>query len=387
MKANPIILSLFLCAITLTQSLATTFPRQTFGIASTTVDDEVLPNDAVEEPAQYPGGAKAMLEFIGEHLEYPQKALSDKLFGKVVLRFIIKEDGGVGDVEILKSLSPECDQAAIKAVKSLPKFSPARNDGERVRVWFTTPITFVLQEPAIYPGGEEALLCFISQNIVYPEKALNKNITGKVVLRYQVKSDGTIGDIQIRQSLTPECDSAAVDVVRKLDRFIPAKYNGKPVDVWHTLPIAFNISRGRHWDYQPPQRHVANSELRLALGASPVNNIEVSTHYELCEGMEVGKLSSFPACPAGGLAMVSASIKGELIKLPEPSTAGLCTVTALITEEGKLSDISVEQSISQEYDNVILKILSENLEDFSAARDINGRPLPMWLKVNVSYTN
>ena len=175
--------------------------------------------------------------------------------------------------------------------------------------------------------------------------------------------------------------------MRKLDRFIPATYNGKPVDVWNTLPIAFVIYSGRHGDYQPPQRHVANSELRLALGASPVNNIEVSTHYELCEGMEVGKLSSFPACPAGGLAMVSASIKGELIKLPEPSTAGLCTVTALITEEGKLSDISVEQSISQEYDNVILKILSESLEDFSAARDINGCPVPMWLKVNVSYTN
>lgn len=126
MKANPIILSLFLCAITLTQSLATTFPRQTFGIASTTVDDEVLPNDAVEEPAQYPGGAKAMLDFIGEHLEYPQQALQDKIFGKVVLRFIIKEDGGVGDVEILKSLSPECDQAAIRAVKSLPKFTPPK---------------------------------------------------------------------------------------------------------------------------------------------------------------------------------------------------------------------------------------------------------------------
>ena len=387
MKTKPIILFLFLFAITLTQSLSATFPRRADSTACAAVDDEELPNDAVEEPAQYPGGPKAMLDFIGEHLEYPQQALQDKIFGKVVLRFIIKEDGGVGDVEILKSLSPECDQAAIRAVKNLPKFTPARNDGDRVRVWFTTPITFILQEPAIYPGGEEALLVFIHKNIVYPKKALEKNISGKVVLRYQVKSDGTIGDIKIQQSLTPECDSAAVDVVRKLDRFIPATYNGKPVDVWNTLPIAFVIYSGRHGDYQPPQRHVANSELRLALGASPVNNIEVSTHYELCEGMEVGKLSSFPACPAGGLAMVSASIKGELIKLPEPSTAGLCTVTALITEEGKLSDISVEQSISQEYDNVILKILSENLGDFSAARDINGRPVPMWLKVNVSYTN
>ena len=85
--------------------------------------------------------------------------------------------------------------------------------------------------------------------------------------------------------------------------------------------------------------------------------------------------------------MVSAHIKAALIKLPEPPTAGIGAVTALITEEGKLSNISIEQSISQEYDNVILKILSENLEDFSAARDLNGRPVPMWLKVNVSYTN
>lgn len=387
MKTKAIILSLFLSAITLSPSSATTFPRQTDGIACAAVDDEVLPNDAVEEPAQYPGGQTAILDDLERNLVYPQKALSDKLFGRVVLRFMIMEDGSVGDVEILKSLSPECDQAAIRTVKSLSKFSPAKNEGKTVRVWFTTPITFTLFEEAEFPGGEPALNNFIAQNLVYPKKAQEKGFSGIVHLRCQVKADGTIGEIKIKESLTPECDKAAIEAVRKLTGFIPAKKNGKPISRWLTVPIAFHTARIEKESSQAPKINPSDTALDLSMSLSRFKKLEVSAHYVLSEGMATDSLASFPIYSNDGLAGLSVHIKTKLVELPEPSTAGLCTVTTLITEEGKLSDISVDQSISQEYDNVIRKILSENPENFSAARDINGRPVPMWLKVNVSYTN
>lgn len=99
----------------------------------------------------------------------------------------------------------------------------------------------LVEVQAQYPGGEAALLAFINKNIVYPQIALEQELQGKVILRFQVRADGSVGDIVIQKSLSRECDQAAKDVVKKLKRFIPAKQQGRPVPVWFTLPISFQI--------------------------------------------------------------------------------------------------------------------------------------------------
>lgn len=99
----------------------------------------------------------------------------------------------------------------------------------------------LVEVQAQYPGGETALLNFINKNIIYPQIALEQELQGKVILRFQVKADGSVGDIVIQKSLSRECDQAAKDVVKKLRRFIPAKQQGRPVPVWFTLPITFQI--------------------------------------------------------------------------------------------------------------------------------------------------
>lgn len=91
-------------------------------------------------------------------------------------------------------------------------------------------------------GGEEALLSFVSQHLVYPPKAVKNSIQGIVVVIFQVKEDGKVGKIKVEKSLTPECDKAAVKVVKALPRFSPAKSKGKPVTIWFRLPIRFRIS-------------------------------------------------------------------------------------------------------------------------------------------------
>ena len=99
----------------------------------------------------------------------------------------------------------------------------------------------LVEVQATYPGGEAALLAFIGKNLIYPQIALEQELQGKVILRFQVKADGSVGDIVIQKSLSRECDQAAKDVVKKLKRFIPAKQQGRPVPVWFTLPISFQI--------------------------------------------------------------------------------------------------------------------------------------------------
>lgn len=227
---------------------------------------------------------------------------------------------------------------------------------------------------AMYPGGEAALLKFINKNIVYPKAAERKEIQGQVILRFEVQSDGTVGKIVIHQSLSPECDQAAVDVVRKLKRFIPAKKNGRPIPVWFTLPVRFQIEESA-------------AEAILAYknqGYVLDNSFEVSLHYELCEGQAMSSIASLPIYPDGGLSKLTAELKSE-IKRPEGIIIGQADIWVLISETGKLNQFSVEKSISKTFDNELTKHLLQKTKEFKPAKDINGQAVPVWLRLNVSY--
>ena len=104
--------------------------------------EKALKNELVEEQATYPDGETGLLKDIASNLKYPEKAVKQGKQGMVVLRFFIKEDGSIGDIQIKKSVSPECDEAAVNAVKKLRKFTPAKQKGKPVAVWFTLPVMF-----------------------------------------------------------------------------------------------------------------------------------------------------------------------------------------------------------------------------------------------------
>ena len=99
----------------------------------------------------------------------------------------------------------------------------------------------IVEVPASYPGGEAALLDFVSKNLVYPSIAIEQELQGTVVLRFKVDVDGSVSTIKVEKSLSKECDQAAAEVVAKLKRFVPAKQQGHPVPVWFRLPIRFRI--------------------------------------------------------------------------------------------------------------------------------------------------
>ena len=99
----------------------------------------------------------------------------------------------------------------------------------------------IVEVPATYPGGEAALLNFVSKNLVYPAIAQEQELQGVVVLRFKVDVDGSVSTVKVEKSLSRECDQAAADVVKKLHRFVPAKQQGHPVPVWFRLPVRFRI--------------------------------------------------------------------------------------------------------------------------------------------------
>lgn len=99
----------------------------------------------VEQMPVFPGGEAALNKFIHDNLKYPQMSLEEGVQGVVMLRFVVLENGSVGDVQILKGLDTYCDREAKRVVQKLPRFTPGRQQGKPVKVWFQFPIRFEIQ--------------------------------------------------------------------------------------------------------------------------------------------------------------------------------------------------------------------------------------------------
>jgi len=107
------------------------------------VEDKVF--ISVEEKPEYPGGATALFRYISENLNYPIEAQRYNIQGRVTLQFVVNPDGSIGKIEILSSIDPLLDNEAIRVVKTLPKFKPGKQGGVPVKVWFSLPVLFKIE--------------------------------------------------------------------------------------------------------------------------------------------------------------------------------------------------------------------------------------------------
>jgi TonB family protein len=99
----------------------------------------------VEQMPMFPGGDAALLNYLAEHSVYPENAKKNGIQGKVVIRFCVTASGAVTRVGVLKGVDPELDAEAVRVAKTLPAFTPGKQDGRDVPVWFMVPITFALK--------------------------------------------------------------------------------------------------------------------------------------------------------------------------------------------------------------------------------------------------
>lgn len=101
--------------------------------------------DVVEVMPQYPGGQIAMLKYIMENIKYPKQIMEEGIQGRVTVSFIVEKDGRVSNVRLLRSVQPSLDKEAIRVVKSMPKWTPGKQNGKPVRVRFNLPVMFKLK--------------------------------------------------------------------------------------------------------------------------------------------------------------------------------------------------------------------------------------------------
>jgi periplasmic protein TonB len=98
----------------------------------------------VEQEPTFPGGEEAMMVFIKKNVLYPESAIIGGQEGKVYVSFVVERDGSISNVTIVRGVSPELDNEALRVVKMMPNWIPGIDHARIVRTIVTIPIVFKL---------------------------------------------------------------------------------------------------------------------------------------------------------------------------------------------------------------------------------------------------
>lgn len=224
---------------------------------------------AVQSQPKFPGDADAFARYLAKYIRYPTAARNKNVQGRVVLTFVVETDGSLSDVKILRGIGSGCDEEAARVVKASPKWIPGKQNGKKVRVQYSVPVSFALEnnlgvvygpEPTVqganiaepvftaveqqpaYPGGNEAFAKYLTANIKYPAEARKNKVQGRVITSFVVQKDGSITDVKIMRGIGYGADEEAVRVVKSMPKWNPGMQNGRPVNVVYTVPISFTLN-------------------------------------------------------------------------------------------------------------------------------------------------
>ncbi|MBP1617655.1 MAG: TonB family protein [Bacteroidetes bacterium] len=220
---------------------------------------------------EFPGGDKALMAFISANLRYPNTEAC--IQGRVVVEFIVRKEGNLSDFKILRNLEPSFDKEALRVLQLMPRWNPAIENNSAVDAKYVVPITFKFdsstpgelsdskqnktetfpkdQETTIicytevmpqFPGGEKAMMQYIRLNLKYPSQAVKDSVQGRVVTKFVVSENGEIRNAEIIKGLSPECDLEVIRVIKCMPNWIPATQRGRPIPIYYTLPISFQLS-------------------------------------------------------------------------------------------------------------------------------------------------
>ena len=172
----------------------------------------------------------------------------------------------------------------------------------------------VVEEMPQFPGGMGEAMRFLAQNIKYPKAAQQAKIEGRVIVQFVVGKDGSVSDIQIMRSVSPDLDAEAIRVVGMMPKWIPGKQRGKAVTVKYTMPIMFRLQGSEPKKEESPyvQMHLnvekgadkdnvdlAKNHMRSAHSGIPVRGIEGKSPLIVLDGKVMGNgaevLSKVPA--------------------------------------------------------------------------------------------
>ena len=105
-------------------------------------DEEIV--NVADENAQFPGGDEACMKWLRDHIKYPSICQEQGVQGRVIVSFVVNRDGSIVDAKVMRSPDEHLSEEALRVVKAMPKWKPARQGNKTVRSRFNLPVMFRL---------------------------------------------------------------------------------------------------------------------------------------------------------------------------------------------------------------------------------------------------
>lgn len=184
-----------------------------------------------------------------DHVKYkkppvePMETLLEKTIKRTIPQ-ITKED--VNPIDIATDADMDSAQSGTKTIAgTLFGNLDSDNAGKSAKSNHKDSVPeWEIIEKAKFPGGQDALALFVKNNIRFPEEAIEYDVQGVVQVRFAVDEEGVISNIKIiRSNLDDQCNKEAIEVIKKMPRWEPAKYNGKNIRSFINLPIRYEIKK------------------------------------------------------------------------------------------------------------------------------------------------
>ena len=249
----------------------------------------------------FPGGYKALQEFIEKEKKHPDEALKKREAGAVYVVFTVDTLGNIVRPRVATSVSPSLDREALRIVRKMPKWIPAKEGNKKINMDFTVIIRFYappnpdeiffkldcglpkeLEAPAdinkiydvvdTYPSFQGDLMTYLYNETRYPAIAEGTGAEGRAIVTFVVERDGSISHIKIGRSLASRfaipiidsmtaeyrqkakahnralqaMDEEAVRVIKAMPKWNPGKYHDTVVRVSFVLDVPFKPHMNSH---------------------------------------------------------------------------------------------------------------------------------------------
>lgn len=213
------------------------------------------------------GGPVKFREWIAERVgdRDPDGELIDV---RTSLRLVIEKDGSITNLSVDDRTPAWLVERIGKALDSVPRWTPAVMQGEKVRIQASLQLLFgkaaervkanspkdgddafliVEQMPKFQGGDVMTFRNWVKTNVKYPVDMYKQGVEGRVVATFIINRDGSLSDVKILQSPEAEFSREVLRVLERSPKWTPGQQKGKPVRVKYTIPVDFRIPAGREY--------------------------------------------------------------------------------------------------------------------------------------------
>ena len=183
-----------------------------------------------QEPEKVVEQVKSSVKFTAPIIKKDEEVKEED---EIKLDEVQKSDKAVGAFTV--EGNDEVGGAVLKAKEDIAAPEPPKHVVEETKI-FT-----VVEQMPMFPGGDPALMRYLSSNIHYPTVAAENGVQGRVVVGFVVERDGSITDVNVLRSVDPSLDREAMRVVKSMPRWQPGKQNGSAVRVKYQVPVSFRL--------------------------------------------------------------------------------------------------------------------------------------------------